>query len=289
MTKFKTIRSGTGVLEEWENNKPKAPPSRNNRSKRTRANAPIYNEIFIKMSETLIDPFWKERFQEASEGIFPPNISYCAGVLQYKFEGESLLTLNTEVTDLESIKAEANRVIQFLQAKLQMYSPLDFKNFFESDLDNNDEEVGNVWSKIKPRQRTISLVEFMKSEKLKRNLNREQYLELEQLINVCRVLKYINSDTVDVEKHRILRQYFLLFDETTSRYIINPDVSKNTKFKPQKKKVKKIAQSYGQKWIEFQRNTLTQDASHGPLPHLRNYKFPPAANQGESETGSSEI
>lgn len=286
MTRFKTIPSSGEILGDRDVNASRA---RQIRNKRTRANAPIYNDFFSKMAETIEDPFWRERLQKGSEGVFPPNISYMNGILQHKGDVESLLTINTEVSSKEEIMFEALRVIEFLQSKLEMYSSLDFKNFFENDLNNIEENVGNLWSKIKPRQRTISLVDFMKNEKSKRNLSREQYLELEQLINICRVLKYINSDTVHVEKNKIVNQIFLGFDETTQKYFINPSISKNTKFKPQKKKVKKVAQSYADKWIEFQKSTLEKDASHGPLPHLRNYKFPQAEPSEVLEDSSTEV
>lgn len=279
MTKVKSIPSSN--LEDLEN-------KTRLRNKRTRANAPVYNDFFAKMAQVVDDPFWKYHFIEASTGTFPPNVSYYDGMLKYKFDGESLLTIDTEVTDPQLIKIEALKVISFLRSKLELYSPQDFENFFKFDSTEDDEEIGNIWSKIKNRQRTIALVDFVKSEKVKRNLTHSQYIELEQLVNICRVLKYINSETVEVRKHRIISQSFILFNEETKRYYINPNVSKNVKFKPQKKKVKKVAQTYGQKWKEFQATTLALDASHGPLPHLRNYKFPISEQRSESNTSSSE-
>lgn len=281
MTKFTTITSTTKIQHEnWDPTQIAQPISV--RSRRTRANAPINNEIFRHMATVVLDPFWKERFGEAADGIFPTKISYSNGVLQYKGFDESTMVLQTnipsmnaggvnDISTLSMLVAQASDVILFYQTRIQMYSPADIERINEAASNQvpTEEELGNVWNKMKPRQREVALIEFVKSEKIARGLTPGQCLELEQLVNLSRQLKYANSDTITVRRYRIVDQSFVIYNPDSKRYYINPEVTKIIKFRNQKKKPGKEKLTHFQKWEEFHRSI--QETSEAIV---RNYTFP---------------
>ena len=254
MTRFSTINSSTKIMKEtWDSNQIAEPV--NPRSRRTRANAPAYNEVFKFMANVSDDPFWKDRFMEALVGIFPSKISYCNGVLQYRGVDEATIMLQTEVleSDVETLATQYMTVIHFYQTHIQMYSPMDVQqmNALASSTEITNESMGCIWSKMKQKQQDLALYELMREERVSRGLRKEQFTQMEQTVNVAKQLKHTNNDTIQVERFRIVSQSFMYYDDAKKMYFITPSLLEPIKLRPQKKKVVKQKPTYFRKWLAF--------------------------------------
>lgn len=254
MTRFSTISRDTKIMKETWNSKQIAEPV-NPRSRRTRANAPAYNEVFKHMANAMEDPFWKDRFMEAVVGVFPPKISYCNGVLQYRGADEATIILQTDVpeSDIETLASQYMTVIHFYQTHIQMYSPMDVQqmNALSTNTEMTEESMGCIWSKMKQKQQDLALYELMREERIARNLKRDQCVQMEQTVNIAKQLKYTNVNTIKVNRFRIVSQTFMYYDDEKKIYLITPTLLEPIKLRPQKKKVTKQKPTYYQKWIAF--------------------------------------
>lgn len=281
MTRFTTISRDTRVVKETWDSKQTADPV-NPRSRRTRANAPAYNEVFKHMATVIGDPFWKDQFTDAVTGTFPPKISYCNGVMQYRGVEDATLMLQTDVheDDMETLATQSMMVIHFYQTYVQLYSPTDVQqmNAAISPDEMTEEAMGCVWNKIKQKQQDLALHEFIRDERQRRGLTREQALQLEQIINVCKQLKYTNASTIKVSRFRIISQSFVLYDEEKQMYYINPTLVAPIRIRVQKKKLAKQKPTYFEKWL-----SLHAQIAQSEKDIVRHYRQPPGTEVGETE------
>lgn len=288
MTRFSTITNTTKIRKETWDAKKVAEPV-NPRSRRTRANAPAYNEVFKHMANVCDDTFWKDRFMEAVVGVFPSKISYCNGVLQYRGSEEATIMLQTDVpeSDVETLATQYMTVIHFYQSHIQMYSPSDVQqmNALHSNTEMTEESMGCLWNKMKQKQQDLALFELMKEERIARNLRRDQYIQMEQVVNIAKQLKQTNATTIQVNRFRITCQSFMYYDDEKKMYLITPSLVEPIKLRPQKKKVSKQKPTYFQKWLAFheQMNAKPEDTVKDDNI-IRHFRHPSGENDNEEST-----
>jgi hypothetical protein len=275
-------------VQEWLDMDPDNSLMEDGKSKRTRANPPVDNRIFLTLANVVEDSFWVDRLLDAKRGIFPSKISYANGVLQYKTLNDTYAIMFSldKLDEKEYVIECAHSFITFHQKSIQMYSPDDISKRERDDLNRTHDDEIRLWTKLNKRSAQLVIYDFAQSERKNRNLSQSEYEALKCVLNLANILKYINNNTVVLEDQCIVNQNFIIFDGVMRRYTLNDDVYTPMKSKPvARKKKSKNEKTYGQRWME----RLERIKSQRPTHRFYNYPAGENLNEDDSITETSEV
>ncbi len=191
------------------------------KSRRTRATAPIFISIFDKCASLTRDAYWKEVFEEASQGRLPSKFSFVDGCIRYK-HGQRVVTqplsLDPSIALLEAV--------HFFQTYGGHYSEEDRRQHFIDVISAEEETDGDCWSDLKKKYKENVLYNFIESETLRRNLSRSEVDQLLKVLKLGLSLKYFHKGNIVVEKFSIKRIEGLDFDPVRRLYSISKAIKR---------------------------------------------------------------
>lgn len=197
----------------------------------------IINPIFKSMEEYEDDPYWKTEFEKASQGRFPPKISFKSGIVYFTKTKTAKGKVSKKVLSSEIMTAieEYKRFIHentFNRSRVEV----------EEDNKLNEERMKNgksiedyEWKELKKRKiKEILILNFINNASQEMNLSEMEKYELNMLVNIGLINGRINSLTIIYEEGEIVGIKNLMRDSETGKIFLDTSIKpKNKKSRPQ--------------------------------------------------------
>lgn len=216
----------------------------------------VVHPIFEEFSNCTNDPFWKEKFVNASYNKFPRNFFFSEGKLSYK-KGSKIL--HQEIN--EDIVNSAENCMEFFRLYGRLFSTIDQNNSMKNHISSEEKEE-LVWDKIGKKTQFMIISYFVCDERDKNNLSKEEYKILSRTIEMGILNRHIDKNNINLQKNRIISITGLTWDEETRQYNLE-ERAKSSSSRNNKKKEdngnfddKDCEARYHNKWKKYTKNLL---------------------------------
>lgn len=181
----------------------------------------VINKVFADCAETINDPYWTERFTEASVGKFPRKFSYKERTLSFK-KGLKYITV-----DIPTNPYLATEVcIDFFRNNGGLFSDLDKQNSLELRCSSeNDIPTNLTWGEINKKTQECMISYYVTDVKPLMGLTSQEVEQLRQTIYFGVSNKYFDKDNITVEKNRIRTITGLLWNSNERIFYVDPEIS----------------------------------------------------------------
>lgn len=189
------------------------------------------NKIFAECAKATTDPFWIEKFTNASYGKMPPKCFYNEGILSYR-KGAKNITLQIPINPYEA----APKCIEFFRSNVGIFSPLDQQIAIDLQHERTmlvKEEL--KWENANKKVQENLISYYINDIKIVMSLNNDQAEQLRQTIKNGIAVKTFCKASINLTNNRINSIDGLLWNDKDKIFYINPEL------KP------KISRSYGKK------------------------------------------
>lgn len=213
------------------------------------------NKIFAECARITTDPFWIEKFNNASYGKMPAKFYFNDGNLSFR-KGAKNIIFQVPINPYEA----APKCIEFFRSNAGIFSPLDQQNA----LDLQQERIQTVaqreelkWENTNKKLQEGLISYYVNDIKIVMNLSAEQVEQLRQTIKNGIASKVFCKTSIRLENNRIHSIDGLLWNDHDKIFYINPDLKpKITRSYAKKKEVVEIAHKdtvpqFGTKWNKY--------------------------------------
>jgi hypothetical protein len=196
----------------------------------------ILHDIFEKCSELTDDQYWITVFKDCAHGKFPRGFSFNYGILIHRKGNKKV----TEV--IPNIPSEALEIsMKFFKDYAGLMSIADRKKIQKEHDERLLESFLNnemSWKDIKTaRTKEVLISEYVTDLATKSGYNEDQRKELITIIKAGFMLKYFESNNIEMSQGRITNIIGLIYDSETNKYDIDPALTK--------RKIKKVVDGLG--------------------------------------------
>lgn len=186
----------------------------------------VIHKIFAECAAATNDPFWAEKFTNASYGKFPAKFNYSDGVLNYR-KGAKSKTLEIPMNPYEA----SILCMDFFRTNGGMFSELD-QQYSTQLQDSRSQDLiyqkPLEWADLNKKMRECLLSYYIVSMK---DVMKLRDNEIEQLLQTLRMgikNKYFDEHNIRVENNRIQTVDGLLWNNNDRRFFINPSLAPST-------------------------------------------------------------
>lgn len=226
----------------WENSKTFTKVDKKS-TRRTRASAPVFYEIFEEAIPCTEDPSWIQMLSKAQMNQFPQGFSYENGILIFQ----------TKNGQRDSINIESLKGLELFTTVKDFFN----RNGFITKLDRvsveDDSQIdGDCWGKLPIPYRRAVLDKYIRSEKERNRLSSYETIMLISVIRTGFLIGILTKDSIIVKNFTIQKIIGLINEGKTYRIddTIVPVVKSSTKTK----NVTKSKKSYNDCWDTFMNN-----------------------------------
>lgn len=193
------------------------------------------NKIFAECAKVITDPFWIEKFNNASYGKMPPKCYYNDGNLSYR-KGAKNIILQVPINPHEA----APKCIEFFRVNLCIFSPLDQQNALDLQQERAYHQSMMIpeelkWENTNKKVQESLISYYVNDIKVIMILNDDQVEQLRQTIKSGIAAKIFGKTSIELSNNRIKSIDGLLWNDQDKIFYINPEL------KP------KITRTYGKK------------------------------------------
>lgn len=243
-----TYAVSTISLDSWMNDT----SSSNIKGKKTKSNKAVIHRIFADCAAVIDDPFWIEKFTEASQGKFPQKFAYRDNKLLYK-RAARIFDINVSSSPYEA----AYQCMEFIRKHGCIYSPEDEQLQLQRQCDRQaDAQLNYVeltWETAGKRTQDALISYYVLSMEEMMGLSATETKQLRQTIKLAIFSKTLGNHNIVVENKRIFKIDGLLFDGQKRVFYINAELKPASSRKSSKSKDEVVVAS--------QKDTVPQFAS----------------------------
>ncbi len=203
-------------FNSW-NNEPVVQESQ--RTRKTRGNKEITHKIFVECANITQDPFWAEKFTNASMGKFPAKFSFHDGLLSYK-KGSKCNTLEVSSNPYEASHA----CMEFFRSNGSIFSPTDEQNSLELQYTRTHMALTQqqlTWEEANKKDQECMLSYYITDMKEIMKLSEGESEQLRQTIRLGVVNKLFGKHNINVENSRIHSIVGLLWNNESRTFYID--------------------------------------------------------------------
>lgn len=211
------------------------------------------NKIFAECAKVITDPFWIEKFNNASYGKMPTKCFYNEGTLSYR-KGAKNISLQIPINPHEA----APKCIEFFRSNVGIFSPLDQ----QIALDLQQERTMLVkeelkWENASKKVQENLISHYINDMKIIMSLSNDETEQLRQTIKNGVGNKIFCKASIKLINSRINSIDGLLWNDKDKIFYINPELKpKITRSYGKKKEVNEIIHKdsvpqFGLKWNKY--------------------------------------
>lgn len=192
------------------------------RAKKKRAQKPVIHQIFASCVEVTDDPFWQEKFRNASIGSFPRGFSYNDGVLTYR-KGAKVQSIEVSGNPYESSRACA----EFFRSKGAIFSPIDQRNSSTLQYHRSQDLLSQKqleWSDMNKKMQECLLSNYVLEMKEQMGLTDGEKEQLRQTVRLGIDNKVLVKTRIIVHENNIQRIDGLLWNPQVREFYIDPEI-----------------------------------------------------------------
>lgn len=227
--------------------------------------------VFEMCLEYIDDPFWRDKFNQASMGKLPPNYAYNNSKLifrkkskvimlnvpsyQKKSSGSSSTQYSTftDISQNDDIEKISLDIIEFFRKTSGFQSKMDceINKKKEEDSTNNRKSINN-WNNIRKRKTKEALINwFVEEYRINEELSYEECLSLTELIYRGISLGYFNNNNLVIENEIIKDIENLSFNRKIRSFEVSDKKIAKTKVIERKEPANKTQDPYLEKWSKY--------------------------------------
>ena len=196
------------------------------KTRKTRNAKEVIHKIFTDCAAATNDPFWAEKFINASYGKFPPKFNYSDGVLNYR-KGAKSKTLEIPMNPYEA----SILCMDFFRTNGAMFSELDQQHSTQLQ-DSRSQDVMSQkpleWGDLNRKMQECLLSYYVVSMKDVMKLRDSEVEQLLQTLHMGIKNKYFGKHNIRVENNRIQIVEGLLWNNNDRCFFINPTLTPST-------------------------------------------------------------
>jgi hypothetical protein len=173
--------------------------------------------VFEECGKYTLDPFWKEKFRELSNNIFPKGLRYDASANKFTIDiGKKVKHIKLPDKTPELFK----KIVEILKTEFGVLSSREVNaRQGKENLKKKEEELDCKFKDIKPRHVKDQLIMNFLSELKKRyKLNAREFSDLIATIQIGFQFKSLNNNDVDYRDGEIKNIKRLTFVESTRKF-----------------------------------------------------------------------
>lgn len=182
----------------------------------------VVHKIFAECATATVDPFWAEKFTNASYGKFPPKFNYNDGMLNYR-KGAKSKILEIPMNPYEA----AVLCMEFFRTNGGIFSELD-QQYSAQLQDKRSQELLSQkpleWADLNKKMQECLLSYYVMSMKEVMKLRDSEIEQLRQTLHLGIKNKYFGKNNIHVENNRIQTVDGLLWNNNDRRFFINPEL-----------------------------------------------------------------
>jgi hypothetical protein len=240
-------------FDTWANE----PSNASSKMRKPRGVKEIVNPIFAECAKVTTDPFWIEKFTQASIGKFPRKFTFHDGVLTYRKGAK------TNSVELSSDAFQATQTsLEFFRAHGGIFSTID------QDNSNNVQTTGTfqetiqpvTWKSASKKDRDVLISYFLIAMKKIMNLSDSEVDQLDVTIKVGVFDKYFGDHNITITNNQVYSIGGLLWDEAKRKFYIDPNLTpvssrtysrKKEEENPVEKKQKDMIPTFLADWDDY--------------------------------------
>jgi len=196
------------------------------RTRKSRGAKEVVHKIFAECALITQDPFWADKFNNASIGKFPPKFNFHDGIITYR-KGAKCHTLEVSNNPYEATSA----CTEFLRSNGGIFSPLDEQNSLELQYTRAHAVLTQqklTWADANKKVQDCMLSYYVTDMKSLMGLRDSELEQLRQTIRLGIGNKYFGKHNIRVENNRIHSINGLLWNNETREFYINPELKPNS-------------------------------------------------------------
>lgn len=193
-------------------------------------NKEVVNPIFEEYCKCTDDPFWKEKFTNASYNKFPKNFFFSEGKLSFK-KGPKIL--QQELTS--SVFQNAENCMEFFRFHGRLFSTMDQNNSTRTHMSAGADKEFMTWEKYNRKTQNVLLSYYTWEEKDKKVLTKEEHKCFRKLIEIGILNRNIDKSSIIMVGNRITEIKGLNWDEERRSFFLD-EKPKSSSSRTSKKK-----------------------------------------------------
>lgn len=196
------------------------------KGRKPRGNKEIVHKIFAQCATVIQDPFWIDKFNNASMGKFPQKFSFHDNLLSYR-KGAKCNTI--EITN--NPHEVAYTCMEFFRSNGGIFSPTDEKNSIELQYErtHNAQTIQPItWGEANKKVQECMLSYYITDIKDLMKLSDTELQQLRQTIRLGIGNRYFGKENIKVENNSIQSIDGLLWNDRDRVFYINPELKPNT-------------------------------------------------------------
>jgi len=245
-------------FDSWMNEPVAQVPQRNRKIRGVKG---IVNKIFADCAAAIQDPFWIDKFTNASMGKFPPKFSFHDGILTYR-KGAKSMSLEVSNNPYEAAYA----CMEFFRSNGGIFSPIDQQNSLELQYARAHAVLTQqqlTWGDSNKKVQECLLSYYVMDMKKIMSLSDIEVVQLRQTIRLGIANKYLGKHNIKVENNRIQSIDGLLWNNEARNFYISQDLKPTTTRTYTRKKdgpaaidpsQKDMIPQFGVKWRKYIEN-----------------------------------
>lgn len=226
-----TYAISTVDFNSWMNEPVRQVPQR---SRKTRGVKDVVHKIFADCLNIIQDPFWIDKFTQASMGKFPPKFGFHDGILTYR-KGAKSNSLEVSNNPYEASYA----CMEFFRSNGGIFSPNDQQNSLELQYARAHDVLTQqqlTWGDANKKVQECMLSYYVMNMKSLMGLTDNEVAQLRQTVRLGIASKFFGKHNIKVENNRIHSVDGLLWDNETRNFYVNPElIPSNTRIYTRKK------------------------------------------------------
>ncbi len=222
--KFHTLNGRTGSyavttvnIDDWTNTAAVKTPSKIRKSKAVKE---IKHPIFNECSKLTEDPFWRQKFIQASTGKFPRYFSYSDGTLSYK-RGARISNLTVPNDPHEALYA----CTDFFRSNKCIFSPTDQQLADQARQEHiNAGQESLTWTSASKKMKDCLVLGYVEDLRDTLKLSKVEEKQLEETINIGVQTKCFTKHNIAMDYNRIASIQGLCFDNQERKFFVDPRI-----------------------------------------------------------------
>jgi len=195
------------------------------RSRKGRGVKQVIHKIFADCANIVDDPFWAEKFNNASKGKFPRGFSYNDGVLTYR-KGAKCHQIDVVANPYEAAFA----CMEFFRGNGGIFSHMDEQQSLELQYARSQAVLTQqqlTWGDANKKIQECMLSYYVMGMKSLMELTDLEMEQLRQTIRLGIANKFFGKHNIYVDNNRIHSINGLLWDNKERQFYINPELKPN--------------------------------------------------------------
>lgn len=195
----------------------------------------VLDGFFEQCSKRCDDPYWADILHEMALGKPPKKFSVKDHVVYFK-RGSKVYTVMIPENYHEAISV----IVEFIRHHSGKYSEMDQDRNRKEELARlSNRDGATIWTKVSKEMRVVLIINYVTELRKVHKLNIKEVTQLNNIIHIGIALRYFRKENIVLSEDRIERIEGLIFDPTTRRFSIDPNLvpSKASRTKSEPKEV----------------------------------------------------